>query len=101
MSYKERRVRTIKALRSAIIEPEQDEGIRILGSAQDFVNGGFIFITKHSCGYCINLCDRIWDEGLKAEVPGGREDWCYVSSAEEVWEAIKQKIKRPLQAWVY
>jgi hypothetical protein len=79
---------------------DPDEGIRILGSL-DGSEKGFIFVTKPSGLYIINICEKVYDEALHAMVPGGKEDWSYIATPNNVWKVIETKIKKPLEAWLY
>ena len=97
----ERRIRNIEDLKKVIKTIELDEGIRIYGEIPGFEHGGFIFITKTSNKYCVNICDRIYDRKLEDYIPGGKEDFFPFNTPEEVYEFIKTRISQPLIAWYY
>ena len=101
IKYREKKIRSVKELNRTIEGLEPDEGLRIIGSLQGFSKGGFVFITKPSERYCVNICERVFDRSLKAIVPGGKEEWFYASTSADVWSLIETRIKRPLEAWLY
>ncbi|MBI4258692.1 MAG: hypothetical protein HY619_07035 [Thaumarchaeota archaeon] len=99
--YREQKVRSIGELKKLIDALELDEGIRLQGKSKDFKDGGFIFITKSRGKYCVNFCDKVKDKALRAYVPGGREEFHYLSRAEEVWSLVNGKFATPLKAAIY
>jgi hypothetical protein len=97
--YGEKKIRSIKELKELIEILEPDEGIRVISSSND--EEGFIFVTRSPGRYCVNLCEKVFDESLGAMVPGGKEAWHYVTTADEVWKFIEAQTTRPLEAWLY
>ncbi|MEM2942954.1 MAG: hypothetical protein QXT81_05990 [Candidatus Bathyarchaeia archaeon] len=90
----------MEELRVLMQAMDQDEGIRIVGEAEGFENGGFIFVAKSGGRYCINICDRILDSA-KNEYVGGNDVWLYFESFEEAWEKLKTLIRNPIEAYAY
>ena len=80
---------------------DPDEGIRILGALKGFLEGGFIFINRSTTNYVINFCDRVHDKNSGLYLPGGKEEFSYYSTSEAVWNMLRTKIVKPLNAWIY
>ena len=99
IKYRERRIRRPGELKRVLEGLDPDEGVRIIGSLSG--KDVFIFITRSSNEYCVNLCDQVYDKDLEAIVPGGREEWLHASTPDEVWDLIASRIKKPLEAWIY
>jgi len=99
--YREKKIRSLKELRRALEGLELDQGVRIICRLGDDSKEGFLFLTKPSERYCINICSRLYDENLKSYVPGGEEEWIYCESVDEVWKRVKAYVQSPLQAWIY
>lgn len=101
----EKPVQSISELKRLIKALDLDEGIRVVGSFKALRGGGFIFIsTVHTSSpenYCINISERIYDEGAKTYLPGGKEEFHYFSDADEVFRFVERNAAKPLQAWSY
>lgn len=101
----EKPVQSMRELKRLIKALDLDEGIRVIGSFKSLRGGGFIFIsTVHTSSpenYCINISERIYDEGAKTDLPGGKEEFHYFSDAEEVFRFVERNAAKPLQAWSY
>lgn len=80
---------------------DEDEGIRVLGNVEGFANGGFIFVSRFREKFCLNICDRFWDEKTKTYTIGGRDVWLYFDDMDSAWSRLKSLIAQPLKAWLY
>ena len=91
----------MKELRDYARVLDEDEGIRIFGRAEGFVNGGFIFLGVYMGRYCVNICDRVWDRGRRAYTVGRKNKYFYFNDFEETWKFLESIIRRPLKAWLF
>jgi len=80
---------------------DEDEGIRVLGNVKEFVNGGFIFVSRFREKICLNICDRVWDEKTETYTVGGRDVWLYFDDVDSAWVRLKSLIAYPVKAWLY
>lgn len=99
--YSEIRLTSFLELSRAITTLDPDEGIRVEGGLSEFENGGFIFVTKSSKKYCVNVCDRVLDKDSNLYVPGGHDEWHYFSKVEKVQKVLRRMARKPLRAWFY
>jgi hypothetical protein len=94
-------IRDMRSLRRWLRNLEEDEGLRIVGRAEAFAGGGFMFVGHRQGKYRINICDRIWDRKLRTYRAGGGGLWREFDSFEEAWGYVRPLVRRPVQAWVY
>ena len=79
---------------------EEDEGLRIVGRMSEFTGGGFLFVSIRQGKFRVNVCDRI-QHTKKTFLPGRGGEWYEFDSFDEAWKFIIERIRRPVQAWVY
>jgi len=99
--YKEREISSLVELRKYMEALDEDEGIRAWGDARGFKEGGFIFITRSKGQYCVNICDRVWDDEKKTFMVGGSDVWYYFDDFTHAWKFVKSLVRCPLKAWLY
>jgi hypothetical protein len=80
---------------------EEDEGLRIVGKMPEFTGGGFLFVSIHQGKFRVNVCDRIQHARKKTFRPGKGGEWYEFDSFDKVWKFVIERIRRPVQAWVY
>jgi hypothetical protein len=78
-----------------------DEGIRFEADYPGRENGAFVFVTKCDEKYCVSIKDRTYDAILRKYVPGGREEWMYFDTVDEMWSFVSKLLKEPLEAYYY
>jgi hypothetical protein len=94
-------IHNICSLRTWMRDLEEDEGLRIVGRARPFAGGGFLFVSIHQGKYRVNICDRIRHQKKANFIAGEGGEWHEFETFEEAWKFVSQKIRRPVQAWVY
>ena len=99
--YHEDEINNLEDLRRLMEALDEDEGIRVLGNAKEFVNGGFIFVSRFREKFCLNICDRVWDEKTETYTVGGRDVWLYFDDVDSAWDRLKSLIAYPVKAWLY
>ena len=99
--YQENEIDNLEDLRKFMEALDEDEGIRVLGNAEGFANGGFIFVSRFRDKFCLNICDRVWDEKTKTYAVGERDVWLYFDDADSAWNHLKSLIAQPVKAWLY
>lgn len=99
--YSEQEVHDLEQLMSTARNLDQDEGIRIEGALPDYENGGFVFFTFYRGRYCVNFCNRRFDERLGKYVPGGGDTLHFFGKFDDAWALAEKSIRRPLKAWIY
>lgn len=99
--YSEQEIADIEQLKLTAKALDQDEGIRIEGGLPNLENGGFVFVTHYRSRYCVNICDRKFDEKIGKYVPGGNDKWQFFEKFEDAWALVEKSIRRPMKAWVY
>ena len=100
-AYAERPIRNEQDLMDFIEALDEDEGIRVEGNLENHTRGGFIFIGYYRGSYCVNICDRVWNERLKKDVAGGKDEWYYFDTAKETYAFCVKQAKQPIRAWLY
>jgi len=99
--YQEEEINSLEDLRRLMEALDEDEGIRVLGKVEGFANGGFIFVSRFRDRFCLNICDRIWDERTKTYTVGGRDVWLYFDDFDSAWNRLKSLIADPVKGWLY
>jgi hypothetical protein len=99
--YREKKLRSFKEVREALTHLDFDAGIRIKGSLGEFSEGGFIFLSKSTEGFTVNVCDAIRDEKTGLLVAGEKEKWLKFNDLEEVMKFVLKAAQRPLKAYLY
>ena len=99
--YREKALKSFKEIREALAHLDFDAGIRIKGSLSDFSEGGFIFLSKSTEGFTVNICDAVRDGKTGLLVAGGKEKWLKFKDLEEVIKFILKAAQRPLKAYLY
>jgi hypothetical protein len=100
-TYQERPITSERDLYDFIEALDEDEGIRVEGNLTNHVGGGFIFIGYYRGSYCINICDRVWNEKVRKHVAAGRDEWYYFDTAKETYAFALKEAKHPIDAWLY
>ena len=100
-TYEERPIRSEQDLFDFIEALDEDEGIRAEGNLTNHIGGGFIFIGYYRGNYCINICDRVWNETLRKYVAGQKDEWYYFDTAKETYAFVLKEAKHPIEAWLY
>ncbi|MEM4311112.1 MAG: hypothetical protein QXX95_01840 [Nitrososphaerales archaeon] len=95
MEYSENRIKDWKELRRALEALELDEGIRI-----DLKNE-FIFINKLKNEYPLCISEKVYDKALKKYIPTEDKEWHSFKSLEELLSFLKERVKEPIEAWLY
>jgi len=99
--YSERTIVDEQDLLEYIEALDEDEGIRIQGDLKNHSEGGFIFVGYYRGSYCVNICDKVWNEKLRSYVTGGKDEWYYFDTGKQAFTFVMKEAKRPLQAWLY
>lgn len=99
--YSERPIRLERDLLDFIEALDEDEGIRVQGNLKNHEKGGFIFVGYYRGSYCVNICDKLWNDKLRKYVAGGRDEWYYFDTAKQAFDFVMKEASRPLQAWLY
>ncbi len=99
--YREKALRSFKEVREALTNLDFDAGIRIKGSLSEFSEGGFIFLSRSTEGFTVNLCDAVRDEKTGLLLAGGKEKWLKFKDLDEVMKFILKAAQRPLKAYLY
>lgn len=99
--YSERRIMNRKDLFDFIDALDEDEGIRIESKLRNHAGGGFVFIGYYRGSYCVNICDRIWNERLRKHIAGGNDEWYYFDTAKQAYNFAFKEAKTPIRAWLY
>jgi hypothetical protein len=99
--YSERPIRGERDLFDFIQALDEDEGIRLEGKLKNHLGGGFVFIGFYRGSYCVNICDRLWNTGLRKYVAGGKDEWFYFDTAKEAFSFVLKEAKHPLRGWLY
>jgi len=99
--YHEDEINNLEDLRRLVEALDEDEGIRVVGNVEGFANGGFIFVSRFREKFCLNICDRVWDEKTETYTVGGRDVWLYFDDVDAAWNRLKSLIAYPLKAWFY
>ena len=100
-TYSERTIESEVDLLDFIQALDEDEGIRLEGDLKNHSGGGFVFIGFYRGSYCVNICDRVWNLGLRKYVAGGKDEWFYFDTAKEACNFVLKEAKRPLRGWLY
>jgi hypothetical protein len=100
-TYQERQMSNEKDLWDFIHALDEDEGIRVEGDLDNHIGGGFIFVGYYRGSYCVNICDRVWNEKLSKYVAGGKDEWYYYDTAEAAYKFTLKQARRPIRAWLY
>jgi len=99
--YREKALKSFKEVREALRNLDFDAGIRIKGSLSEFSEGGFIFLSRSTEGFTVNLCDAVRDEKTGLLLAGGKEKWLKFKDLDEVMKFILKAAQRPLKAYLY
>jgi len=99
--YHEDEISNLEDLRRLMEALDEDEGIRVLGRVEGFANGGFIFVSRFRERFCLNICDRVWDENTGTYTVGGRDVWLYFDDINSAWNRLTSLIAHPVKAWFY
>jgi len=99
--YHEDEINNLEDLRRLMEALDEDEGIRVLGNVKESANGGFIFVSRFRERFCLNICDRVWDEKTETYTVGGRDVWLYFDDVDSAWDRLKSLIAYPVKAWLY
>jgi hypothetical protein len=100
-ALKERRLRGLEDIITALRELDADEGVRVVGRMKGLKGGGFIFINRTRRGFAINTCDRVFDRRHGLYVAGGMGEVFEVGSLDEVIAFLRRNAKKPLRAVWY
>jgi hypothetical protein len=100
-SYAERAITKEKDLLQYIEALDEDEGIRLNGNLDNHAGGGFIFVGFYRGSYCVNICDRIWNAGLRRYLAGGTDEWYYFDTGKQAFRFVMKEAKHPIRAWLY
>ncbi len=101
IGYSERRISSIKELKTLVWGLDLDEGIRFVADLPGHKDGAFVFLTRCDDKFCVSIKERRYDEGLKEYVPAGKEQWKYFETAESLWNYATKLLKLPLEAYYY
>jgi hypothetical protein len=99
--YSERLIRNESDLLDFIQALDEDEGIRVQGNLENHTGGGFIFVGYYRGSYCVNICDKVWDQKLRKHLAGGKDEWYYFDTAIEAFNFVIKEAQHPLRAWLY
>ena len=99
--YTERRIKDDRDLLDFIEALDEDEGVRLDGDLKNHSNGGYIFVGIYRGSYCVNICDKVWNQKVRKHVAGGRDEWYYFDTGKEAWRFVLKEARRPLRAWLY
>jgi hypothetical protein len=99
--YSERKITQTKELKTLLWGLDLDEGIRFQADIPGYREGAFVFVTKCDDRYCVNIKERVYDEGSKEYMPAGKEQWKYFETAEAAWNYISKYLRPPFEAYYY
>lgn len=99
--YSERVIRNEGDLLDFIEALDEDEGIRVQGNLKNHAGGGFIFVGYYRGSYCVNICDRVWNQKLRKYLAGGKDEWYYFDTGKQAFNFVMKEAKRPVLAWLY
>jgi hypothetical protein len=100
-TYSERPIRNENDLLDFIEALDEDEGVRIEGNLKNHTAGGFIFVGYYRGSYCVNICDKTWNQRLRKYVTGGKDEWYYFDTSKQAFTFVMKEAKRPIKAWLY
>ena len=100
-TYQERPISSEQDLWDFIHALDEDEGIRVEGDLDNHIGGGFIFVGYYRGSYCVNICDRVWNEKPRKYVAGGKDEWYYFETAKAAHAFTLKHARRPIHAWLY
>jgi hypothetical protein len=101
VTYSERAIKSEQDLLDFIEALDEDEGIRIQGNLKNHSEGGFIFVGYYRGSYCVNICDRVWNQKLQKYLAGGKDEWYYFDTGKQAFNFVMKEAKRPLLGWLY